>query len=86
MKPTITPVRALKTTAAARYIGLSPSWLRKRRLRGDHDVGLQGPKFIRLENGLCLYEVAELDRWLDDAGAHVAQADDTIDTSRWIRE
>jgi predicted DNA-binding transcriptional regulator AlpA len=69
MMQTTTPVRALKTTAAARYLGLSPSWLRKRRLSGEQGVGLQGPKFMRLGNGLCLYEVAELDRWLDDAAA-----------------
>jgi len=80
------PVRALKTAAAARYLGLSASWLRKRRLRGDQDAGLPGPKFIRLHNGLCLYEVVELDRWLDDATARVAQADETANARAWIRE
>jgi hypothetical protein len=79
------PVRAVKTGGAARYIGLSASWLRKRRLRGDQDGGLPGPKFIRLQNGLCLYEIEELDRWLDDAAARVAQADETMDTSGWVR-
>jgi len=61
-----TPVRALKTSAAARYIGLSASWLRKQRLRGPDDPRQPGPPFIRLA-GTCLYEISDLDAWLDEA-------------------
>jgi hypothetical protein len=60
------PIRALKTSAAARYLGLSASWLRKQRMRGSEDPGQPGPQFIRLQ-GTCLYEIDELDRWLDEA-------------------
>lgn len=60
------PVRCLKTPEAARYLGLSPSWLRKKRLRGPDDPGSPGPPFIHI-GGACLYEIVELDRWLDEA-------------------
>jgi hypothetical protein len=60
------PIRALKTSDAARYLGLSASWLRKQRARGPDDPGQPGPKFIRLE-GACLYEVVDLDAWLEEA-------------------
>jgi hypothetical protein len=71
------PIRCLKTADAARYLGLSASWLRKQRLRGPDDPARPGPQFIRTE-GHCLYEVAELDRWLDElrgaTTAHTAAA------------
>ena len=59
------PIRALKTSAAAKYLGMSASWLRKQRLRGKDDPGIPGPAFIRLPSGSCVYEITELDRWLD---------------------
>ena len=65
MKPTLRK-RGFTTRQAAEYIGLSPSWLRKKRLRGAADPGTPGPTYIKLENGLALYLVEDLDRWLDE--------------------
>lgn len=59
------PRRALRTPDAARYLGLSPSWLRKKRLRGAGDPGDPGPPYIRLSTLLVVYEIADLDRWLE---------------------
>jgi hypothetical protein len=65
MASTELPSRALKTVLAARYLGLSPSLLRKMRARGAEDrLGL-GPEFIRLSPSLIVYEVAALDAWLE---------------------
>jgi hypothetical protein len=71
MRDSDRPVRCLKTADAARYLGLSASWLRKQRLRAPHDPGRPGPSFIRT-SGHCLYEIAELDRWLDEQRAATA--------------
>lgn len=60
-----TPRRALRTAAAARYLGISPSLLRKFRLRGPDDPGDHGPPYIRLSSSLIVYELVELDRWFD---------------------
>ena len=46
------------TSAAARYLGLSPSTLNKLRLTG------LGPKFIKLGRRV-VYDPADLDAWLD---------------------
>jgi hypothetical protein len=59
------PRRALRTTDAARYLGLSASLLRKWRLRGPADPGNKGPDYIRIGPSLVLYEIGELDRWID---------------------
>jgi hypothetical protein len=59
------PRRALRTLDAARYLGISASWLRKKRLRGTDDPGDPGPGYIRLSPLVIVYEIAELDRWLD---------------------
>ena len=60
-----TPRRALRTTDAARYLGISPSLLRKLRSRGQDDPRGQGPAFIRLSAALIVYDIANLDAWLD---------------------
>ena len=57
--------RALKTTDAARYLGVSPSLLRKMRMRGRDDPLGHGPSFIKLSPSLIVYEIASLDAWLD---------------------
>ena len=57
--------RALRTVDAARYLGVSASLLRKLRLRGRDDPGDPGPSYVRLSSQLIVYEVAELDAWLD---------------------
>jgi len=59
------PRRALRTTDAARYLGVSPSLLRKMRGRGPDDPLGLGPRFIRLSPSLIVYEISSLDGWLD---------------------
>ena len=61
----IPPRRALRTTDAARYLGISPSLLRKMRLRGPADPLGSGPAYIRLSPSLIVYEISALDAWLD---------------------
>jgi hypothetical protein len=69
MTPSIVPRRALRTTDAARYLGVSPSLLRKMRARGPDDRLGSGPAYIRLSPSLIVYEIAVLDAWLDTAKA-----------------
>jgi len=45
---------------------MSPSWLRKKRLRGANDPGDPGPQFIRVSPLVIVYEISALDRWLDE--------------------
>jgi hypothetical protein len=59
------PRRALSTVAAATYLGVSAGLLRKLRARGPSDPGMAGPCFLKLSPNLVLYEITELDRWLD---------------------
>ncbi len=59
------PRRALRTTDAARYLGVSASLLRKMRARGPADPLGAGPAYIRLSPSLIVYEIAALDAWLD---------------------
>lgn len=59
------PRRALKTPDAAQYLGVSPSLLRKMRMRGPDDPLGSGPSFIRLSPSLIVYDIASLDAWLD---------------------
>jgi predicted DNA-binding transcriptional regulator AlpA len=65
-----TPRRSLQTVEAAKYLGLSASLLRKMRMRGRDDPAGAGPKFIRISSQMVVYEIAELDAWLD---AHAAR-------------
>jgi len=65
MKPKNGPQRALRTTEAARYLGLSASLLRKMRSRGPDDPLDRGPPFIKLSPSLVVYEITGLDGWLD---------------------
>lgn len=61
----INPRRALRTTDAARYLGVSASLLRKMRARGPDDPLGAGPQYIRLSPSLIVYEIAALDAWLE---------------------
>jgi hypothetical protein len=64
------PKRGFNTIEAARYIGKSPSWLRKKRLRGISDPGDPGPKCRRTVAGFPFYLRENLDEYLEgDAGA-----------------
>lgn len=60
-----TPRRALRTTDAARYLGVSASLLRKMRSRGPDDPSDCGPEFIKLSASLIVYEISALDYWLE---------------------
>lgn len=61
--------RALRTTEAARYLGVSASLLRKMRARGPADPLGLGPPYIRVSPSLIVYELAVLDAWLDARAA-----------------
>ncbi len=50
--------RILNVNDAARYLGVSKSWLNKARVSGG------GPEFVRLTPHRVGYEVATLDRWI----------------------
>jgi hypothetical protein len=63
---TSSPRRTLRTPEAALYLGVSPSLLRKLRLKAPDDAGPHGPDFIRVGAALVLYEIEALDRWLDE--------------------
>jgi len=50
--------------------------LRKYRLHGPDDpISMQGPPFIRISAQLVLYEIGELDRWLNARKSASAAAD-----------
>jgi hypothetical protein len=70
----IHPRRALRTTDAARYLGISPSLMRKWRSRGPADPLGVGPAYIRLSPSLIVYEIAVLDAWLDARSLHAGTA------------
>jgi hypothetical protein len=57
--------RGFTTPQAAEYIGRSPSWLRKKRLRGVDDPGDPGPRYLKTEGGSAIYLKEDLDGWLD---------------------
>ena len=65
MISTPAPRRALRTMEAARYLGVSPSLLRKMRSRGPDDPLDRGPPCIKLSPSLVVYEITGLDSWLD---------------------
>ncbi len=57
--------RGYTTREAARYIGRSPSWLRKKRLRGNADPGDPGPRWLKTDGGSAIYLIEDLDAWLN---------------------
>lgn len=59
---TLTP-RMLDEREAARYCGLSVSWLRQLRQRGSNER-TPAPEYVKLGRR-CLYPRESLDRWLD---------------------
>jgi predicted DNA-binding transcriptional regulator AlpA len=62
---TATPRRALRTTEAAKYLGISASLLRKMRARGPDDPLGAGPAYIKVSPSLVVYQISALDSWLD---------------------
>jgi predicted DNA-binding transcriptional regulator AlpA len=65
----LAPRRALRTTDAARYLGVSASLMRKMRARGPDDPLDAGPAYIKLSPSLIVYEIASLDSWLESRAA-----------------
>ena len=49
----------LRTPAAAKYCGVSPSYLNKGRVYG------YGPPYSRLPGGIIVYSIADLDEWIE---------------------
>jgi hypothetical protein len=49
----------LRTPAAAKYCGVSSSYLNKGRLYG------YGPAYSRLPGGIVVYSIGDLDEWLE---------------------
>lgn len=52
----------LPSPAAARYIGMSDSWLRQTRMAGRSD----GPPFLRMGARTVRYLPTDLDKWLEE--------------------
>jgi len=55
--------KVLRTEDAAEYVGLAVPTLEKMRLRGD------GPPFVRLGCRAVGYDLADLDRWIEEQKA-----------------
>ncbi len=54
------PVKIVRTPGAAAYCGLKESTFEKFRIRGE------GPRFIRLGRRAVGYDLADLEKWLDE--------------------
>ena len=61
--------RMMPTKEAAHYVGLATGTLANMRVRGD------GPRFRKIA-GRVLYDVADLDAWIDDHPLVVSTSDD----------
>ncbi|MFO1351542.1 MAG: helix-turn-helix domain-containing protein [Gammaproteobacteria bacterium] len=57
------PVAALDEADAARYLGVSRSYLRRRRMEGYREKVTPGPPYCRI-GGAIRYLLADLDAWL----------------------
>ena len=57
--------KALKAVAAAEYISMSRSFLRRARMEGQVGNRTPGPNFIRRGRSI-LYLVSDLDAWLEE--------------------
>ena len=55
--------QALSETEAARYVGMSRSFLRKARMEGNRDQHTPAPPFLRIGRKI-LYLRGDLDQWL----------------------
>ena len=60
--------RRLNTAETADYLGISVATVRAWRLRGRDDPNA-GPTFVRLSPTMIVYDISELDRWLDSKRA-----------------
>lgn len=57
-----TPSPALSEAEAARYIGMSPAWLKKSRTRRFREL-TDAPPFVRSGGRRVVYRRADLDAW-----------------------
>jgi hypothetical protein len=57
--------RAMRTADAAKYLGISATYMRKLRTIAPDDPQPKGPAFRKLSYNIVLYEVAALDAWLE---------------------
>ena len=55
--------KMLTDIEAAKYIGMSVQFLRKRRVEGIRDSMTSGPKYVRLGRAIR-YQINELDSWI----------------------
>lgn len=62
--PKTTPPELLTDKEAAEYLGVSVSFLRKRRMEGARLNKTPPPPFIRIGR-LCRYQPQDLDAWLE---------------------
>ena len=67
--------RILRTPGASEYLGLAESTLEKKRHKGE------GPKFIKLGGRAIGYDVAALDRWLEQQRRLTVNADAPTDAA-----
>ncbi|GMV90538.1 MAG: hypothetical protein AMXMBFR82_03160 [Candidatus Hydrogenedentota bacterium] len=63
MNPTIT-ARLLSPAEAARYIGMSPSYLANSRCQGNLPGRTPAPPYIRIGRTIR-YDVHQLDEWIE---------------------
>lgn len=61
--------RGLREPAAAQYIGVTPRQLRMWRERAPDDPGEKGPPFIRLGHRTVVYDLRDLDAFLEQKRA-----------------
>ena len=61
----MTQQRLITEREAARYIGMSPSFLAKSRMNGTLPRHTPGPPFLKIGRSVR-YDVRELDAWLDE--------------------
>lgn len=66
-KRTVAPV-LFTEREAARYIGMSRSFLRKARMEGDRKNRTPAPPFVRVGSRAIRYRVSDLDAWIDALG------------------
>ncbi len=69
------PKRAYTEIEAARYIGMSRSFLRQGRMYGEREGKIPPPKFIKMGKRKIIYLREDLDRWLEQfqKAEHLAQ-------------
>lgn len=65
MSDTINPKRAYTEIEAARYLGLSRSFLRQSRMHGQREGKIPPPKFIKMGKRKIIYLREDLDHFLE---------------------